>query len=211
MSFKTACAALLLAAAATSGFAAPLQKHSFETTFEYVDPSDPVDVQKLGFGRGGDGAIVPVENTVLALPGALERANPPTGAAPIGTFPFTFHDSWQFNGLLAGTYQLDTTITTTGDTGLGLVVFQYFSGDTLKSIDFTISPDFHTATGVGSFTVEAGKSVYMQLYGWDDGVSADRGYRGFSAVQSVPEPTTSALWLAGLGGLAWLARRRRVV
>jgi hypothetical protein len=211
MQFKSACAAVLLAAAATSSFAVPLQTHSFETTFQYVDPTDPVDVQKLGFGRGGDGAIVPVESLPQAQPGAADHAGLPVGGAPIGTFPFTFHDTWQFNGLQAGTYQLDTTITTTGDTGLGLVVFQYFSGGSLKSIDFTISPNFHTATGVGSFTVEAGKSVYMQLYGWDDGVSADRGYRGFSAVQTVPEPATGALWLSGLGGLAWLARRRRGV
>lgn len=206
MDFRTAGVALWLAASAAGAFAQTTS--TFTKTFSYLDPVDDTTVLPLGFGRAGDSVLT---NRVAPGIDAFSRAAAPEAFTP-GVLPFTFHDFWKFNGLHAGVYTFDTTITATGNTGFGVVLFEWFSAGSPSSINFTVSPDYRTAHGTGTFTVDAGCEVqycvFMHLYGWQDN-GADRGYKGLTEVTLVPEPATTALWLAGLGALGLVARRRR--
>jgi len=201
MKFSSAALALLLTASSAGVLAQTTS--TYTKTFQYVDAGA---VLPLGFGRAGDAVI-----NKLGGAEALQFAAAPDAYTP-GVLPFTFHDFWKFNGLQAGTYNFDTTINATGNTGFGIVLFEWFSQGAPSSINFTISADYRTAHASGSFTVDPGCDVnycvFMHLYGWQDN-GANRGYNGLTTVTAVPEPSTTALWLAGLGGLGWLARRRR--
>jgi hypothetical protein len=214
MKLKIAGLALLLAVASNSGFAQTITRN-FVQSFKYADVGE---VANLGFGRAGDVATVPdglVAGTDrFGAESSLARGVGETDSFTIGVLPFTFHDYWQFGGLKAGTYSLDSTLTATGSTAFGLVLFEWVSNAAPSYIDFTISNGGKTAHGSGSFTVDASCAathcVVMHVYGWDDG-SASTGYNGKGVATAVPEPTTGALLLAGIGTLGWLARRRRAV
>lgn len=200
MKLKSTFVAGLLALSAAHSMA--LGVTTYNKTFTYVDPGNPIEVVPLGFGRGGDKSILPP----AGAPGA-----PPKAFTP-GVLPFSFHDLFQFNGLLPGVYSFDTTISTIGNAAFGLVMLEYYSNGTLNSITFDISPDLKTAHGVGSFTVDPGCDVkycvFTHVFGWDDGDKAS-GYSGTVTATPVPEPASAALLMAGMATLGWLARRRR--
>ncbi len=64
-----------------------------------------------------------------------------------------------------------------------------------------LAPTFLSAPFVMTVSGIAGPGVQM-------GNAIAASYAGTMNVSQVPEPTTSALWLAGLGAVGWLARRR---
>ena len=211
MKLKTFAIAALLVVGAASASAQRLT--TYERTFLY-DPK--LDSLALGFGRGGDVFSEPTESALLFAPASFSEAIQ-ASAATLGTLPFTFHDIWKFDGLPAGTYSLDTTINAYTNTTFGLVLFVWQNNGSLDSVEVDIPPDLKSAQGSGTFTVGAGCvdnfCVNLHIYGWDDGDGIPgSGYGNPTntfSVTVVPEPTTSAMLLAGLGALGWLARRRR--
>lgn len=212
MKLKTFAIAAMLVMGAAS--AAAQKTRSFTETFTYLGPAGSDAVQLLGFGRGGDVKIDPTATTLLRAP-APEAMAARSGFSPllVGT-PGPFHDFWEFNGLRPGTFSFDTVINAAPDTTFNVVVLQWIEGNRTRWIDFTIDqPGMQTARGTGTFTVDPSCStedycVSMHIYGWDEGLSTS-GYGARANVQVVPEPTTGAMLLAGLGALGWLARRRR--
>ncbi|MDO9283936.1 MAG: PEP-CTERM sorting domain-containing protein [Aquabacterium sp.] len=206
MKLKTLAIAAMLVMGAASASAQRLA--TYTDTFVYESGS----LLALGFGRGGDVISEPTDPVLRFAPASFSLLS----AATPGTLPFTFHDIWKFNGLAAGTYSLDTTIDAFTNTTFGLVLFVWQDNGSLNSFDFQIAPDMKSAQGSGTFTVGAGCDinycVNVHIYGWDDGLGipgSGYGPQTTFGVTPVPEPTTGAMLLAGLGALGWLARRRR--
>lgn len=206
MKLKTFAIAALLVMGAAGASAQRLT--TYTDTFSY----DAGSLLALGFGRGGDVISESPASTLRFAPASFSTLS----AATPGTLPFTFHDIWKFNGLAAGTYSLNTTIDAFTNTSFGLVLLVWSDNGSLGSFDFQIAPDMKSAQGSGSFTVGDGcvvnYCVNLHLYGWDDGEGvpgSGYGPQTTLGVTPVPEPTTGAMLLAGLGALGWLARRRR--
>jgi len=209
MKLKTFAIAAMLVMGAASASAQRLT--TYTDTFKY----DTGSLLALGFGRGGDVISEPIGPALRFAPASVSSLIEPS-AATTGTLPFTFHDIWKFNGLAAGTYSLDTTIDAFTNTSFGLVLFVWQDNGALDSFEFDIAADGKSAQGSGSFTVSEGcvvnYCVNMHIYGWDDGEAipgSGYGPQTTFGVTPVPEPTTGAMLLAGLGALGWLARRRR--
>jgi hypothetical protein len=214
MNFKICTIAAMLVMGAASASAQRLT--TYTDTFLY-DTSDRL--LALGFGRGGD-VISPSTGSSARF---VQESFSTLSAATPGALPFTFHDVWKFDGLAAGTYSLDTTINAFTHTTFGLVLFVWSDKGSPESLDFQVASDMKSAQGSGTFTVDPGcihvpgeppkYCASLHIFGWDDGLDIPgSGYGGPTTtfgVTVVPEPTTGAMLLAGLGALGWLARRRR--
>jgi hypothetical protein len=210
MKLKTFAIAALLVMGAASASA-----QRTATYFSDFQLDSSGDLVALGFGRGGD-VISPTESTQLFRMASFSTSVVQSSANTPGVLPYTFHDIWKFTGLAAGTYSLDTAIKARDNTTFGLALFVWSDNGSLDSFEFAISADRRTAQGSGTFTVGPGCDVNycvnMHIYGWDDGETGlVNGYfpQTTFGVTPVPEPTTGAMLLAGLGALGWLARRRR--
>ncbi len=217
MNIRSSMAAVLLAAGATSSFAVAVvpaaagqTKYTFGASFTYTAPG----AVTLGFGRADSQSTVPDVDTVAKLSSnrsvtSLVTTLADPGYTP-GVLPFNYLDVWNFNGLTAGTYDVQTSITATGSLAIGNVLLSWYSGGTLYSESLAVSPSFASASGITSITVDSDcgtkACVFVQLQGWEDKTDPTRGYN--ATITSVPEPETYAMLLAGLGVMGFVARRR---
>lgn len=127
-----------------------------------------------------------------------------------------FFDTWNINvdELLPGNYQFTSTVVqATGSVLFTNVAFNsYDELGNRNSVLFEISADGKQAIGSGSFSVVkpcAVKScVWIDVFGTQDLGVSQTGY-GANLVAQIPEPASYALLLAGLCGVAGLARRQR--
>ncbi len=127
-----------------------------------------------------------------------------------------FFDVWNINvsNLLPGNYQFTSTVVfATGSVLFENVAFNsYDEFGHRNTVLFDISADGKQATGSGSFSVvkpcPVQSCVWIDVFGTQDLGVAQTGY-GANIVTQVPEPTSSALLLAGLAAVAGLSSKRR--
>jgi len=187
MHLRSIVAGAALAAAASGSFA--ITTNNFEGGFTYLGPGV---IEPLGFGR-------------------VDGSGQAGGYTP-GISPPNFLDNWNFTGLTTGTYQFSTIIATNGLLALDTVTLGWFSGGKAHFQSITVSPDFTSASGLTSITVDPGcdvnTCVWLNIYGWEDATSSPRGYNAMIA-QQVPEPESFALLLTGLAVVGFVVQRRR--
>ena len=109
------------------------------------------------------------------------------GNVPAGNLNFTFADLF--------------TGTTVGNGGVGVGTNGMFTSYMV----------FGTGTGVG-FTPYTKGGLYDLVIGFNDGLQVDGDYDDLIIglkVAAIPEPETYALFLAGLGAVGFIARRRQ--
>lgn len=210
MNIRSFIAAAFLAVGVSNSFA--LTTYTFGASFTYTAPG----AVTLGFGRADIHSIVPDVDTAATFSAkrgisSLVTTLSDPGYTP-GTLPFNYLDVWNFNGLTAGTYNVNTSITATGSLAIGSALLSWYSGGTLHSEALSVAPSFASASGITSITVDsncgANACVFVQLLGWEDKTDTTRGYN--ATITSVPEPETYAMLLAGLGVIGFVARRRQL-
>ena len=109
-------------------------------------------------------------------------------------------DVLTFTGLAAGTYEF--TLTLSGQNGL-------FTGASLNGIIGTTASSPGGKVFFGFVEGTSTAPFVLTLNGLNLGTQAKPGlYSGELTVTAVPEPTTYALLLAGLGAIGFVARRR---
>jgi len=136
------------------------------------------------------------------------------GLTHVGLGTTTISDSSDESFLMklaAGTYTVSYSL---GGSNLTKFAQTWLSKDGNRS--WTDSSDFKLgsitsggtqASDTFTFTLTKADRVYFNV----DALRAKNlGYSGTLTVTAVPEPTSTALFLAGLGALGLLARRRRI-
>lgn len=148
--------------------------------------------------------------------GDTSKPETSTQGGPSSFASQAFFDVWNINvsNLSPGNYQFTSTVVF----ATGSVLFQnvaFNSYDELgnrNTVLFDLSADGKQATGSGSFSVvkpcPVQSCVWIDVFGTQDLGVTQTGY-GANIVTQVPEPTSSALLLAGLAAVAGLSSKRR--
>lgn len=132
-----------------------------------------------------------------------------TGAGTYAVAQTTQDTAFSWN-LGPGTYQFTVDLGTSGNTQFTNV---WLSTNTNKGCcnptadygQFTVTPT--TAGGsLGAFTFATASTVYFDV---KTRASGNTGFNGSLSVAAVPEPASTALFLAGLGALGIVSRRRK--
>jgi hypothetical protein len=139
-----------------------------------------------------------------------------TQAPPQSFASQAFFDVWNINvsNLLPGNYHFTSTVVlATGSVLFQNVAFNsYDEFGNRNTVLFDLSADGKQASGSGSFSVvkpcPVQSCVWIDVFGTQDLGVAQTGY-GANIVTQVPEPTSSALLLAGLAAVAGLSSKRR--
>lgn len=151
---------------------------------------------------------------VMAFAAAAAHAGPTSIGSGVGSFEFSGNKDHSFYvDLDAGTYSFSASVESYDTTTLDDVWFSNSkdkkdSGQHDVSFSRVGAQEFDGA--VSSVTLTGPTRVYIDV---DAAIGAngkgDPGYSGLLTVSAVPEPTTTALLLAGLGMMGFISRRRR--
>jgi len=192
---RTALAAVVLAAAASSGQA---QVNVFVTAF--LQPvQQPEGVTLLGFGRS------------ISRPEGVDSFN------LLGPLSVPFFDTWNIGtlGVLPGIYTFtNLTVDATGGSSFAGMTFNSFNEQGVRqTILFSLNGAGTQAVGSGNFTVLAScpvtTCVWIDVIGQSP-VGSPWSYGGVGTALPIPEPSQWALLALGLAAVAGAAKRRRL-
>ena len=195
---RTALAAVVLAAAASSGQA---QVNVFTSAF--LQPvQQPEGVTLFGFGRS------------TSRPGGVDNFSLPQASS------VPFFDTWNIGtaGVLPGIYIFtNLTVDASGGSSFAGLTFNSFNEQGVRqTILFNLNSVGTQAVGSGNFTVLAScpvtTCVWIDVIGQSP-VGAPWSYGGVGTALPIPEPSQWALLALGLvavAGAAGAAKRRRL-
>lgn len=184
---------LLSLAMAASAFAA--QAATYTATFV---PTSSTSYILLGFGRATESFAGSFAASAALPPGReffFDTYNVDTSAMAPGNYNFP-----------------PVTVNAEGSVEFSAMILNWYDTGARKVHQFAIAPDFKSATGSGTFKVEASCGVtvcvWIDVFGTQDIGDGAANYAGEVAAALVPEPETYALMLFGLGAIGFIARRR---
>jgi glycerophosphoryl diester phosphodiesterase len=182
--------------------AAPVYIQSFEVgNLQYLNSVTQMRIVQLlsSAGRPYDFTVAGDARTYADL-----AKNTPTGLQAVDTYADGIGANTNLMIALQGG-QLGAASTLVSDAhGLGLEVH----GWTFRAENIFLPNEFDSSANPAEFGNLKGQILAFTALGMD-GFFTDQPDLGLAAVASIPEPTSFALLLAGLGGLGLVARRRQ--
>jgi hypothetical protein len=154
-------------------------------------------------------AVALVLASSAALAGNTQVSNSGYTSAP-GT-PESSNSSF-FTTLAAGTYTFAFNLDVVNKTTLDAVWLSTSGDKYTTGVDdfhvFSVTPGSTAATGSWTQTFASATKVFFNVNGTKN---KNLGYNVAYSITPVPEPETYAMFLAGLGALGLLARRRKTL
>jgi hypothetical protein len=154
----------------------------------------------------------------IALAAAAAHAGPVslTGSTdPVTGGSFTFEgtkDASFYVVLDAGTYNFDATTVADGEKLAGVWLSYNKKNNNAKDDIFDLSGNADQNSFAGSYSelvLTQTTQIFLDVNTISGKLSHGGSFSGTLNVSAVPEPTSTALLLAGLGMMAFLGRRRR--